>query len=60
MDNLSEIGLVGLAVMGQNLALNMERNGYSVSVYNRTESITTEFIQTKCIGKNIIGYYEII
>jgi 3-hydroxyisobutyrate dehydrogenase-like beta-hydroxyacid dehydrogenase len=34
--NLQDIGLIGLAVMGQNLVLNMERNGFSVAVYNRT------------------------
>ena len=34
--NKSDIGLIGLAVMGQNLALNIERNGYHISVYNRT------------------------
>ena len=38
------IGLVGLAVMGQNLVLNMERNGFSVAVYNRTAERTHEFL----------------
>jgi 6-phosphogluconate dehydrogenase len=42
---MADIGLIGLAVMGQNLVLNMERNGYTVAVYNRTTSKTTEFIQ---------------
>ena len=36
MTNLSDIGLIGLAVMGENLALNMESKGFHVSVYNRT------------------------
>ncbi|MCB0053062.1 MAG: NADP-dependent phosphogluconate dehydrogenase, partial [Caldilinea sp.] len=40
----ADIGLIGLAVMGQNLVLNMERNGYTVAVYNRTTSVTDEFI----------------
>ena len=40
----NHIALIGLAVMGQNLALNMARNGYDVTVYNRTESKTTEFM----------------
>ena len=44
---LQDIGLIGLAVMGQNLALNMERNGFGVAVYNRTESITTAFMITE-------------
>ena len=35
---LQDIGLIGLAVMGQNLVLNMERNGFGVAVYNRTAS----------------------
>ncbi|RMF49051.1 MAG: NADP-dependent phosphogluconate dehydrogenase [Chloroflexota bacterium] len=39
-----DIGLIGLAVMGQNLALNMARNGYRVAVYNRTAAITEEFL----------------
>ncbi|MFY9312541.1 MAG: NAD(P)-binding domain-containing protein, partial [Tepidanaerobacteraceae bacterium] len=41
---LSDIGLIGLAVMGQNLVLNMEGKGYSVSVYNRTAERTKEFM----------------
>lgn len=40
----SNIGLIGLAVMGQNLARNIERNGYKISVYNRTTSKMTDFI----------------
>jgi len=50
-----DIGLIGLAVMGQNLVLNMERNGFSVAVYNRTTSTMKEFIQQKAQGKNILG-----
>jgi 6-phosphogluconate dehydrogenase len=38
------IGLIGLAVMGQNLVLNMERNGYTVAVFNRTTAVTDEFV----------------
>jgi 6-phosphogluconate dehydrogenase len=51
----NDIGLIGLAVMGQNLVLNMERNGYRVAVYNRTPSITTAFIEGAGAGKNVIG-----
>ena len=36
----SQIGLVGLAVMGENLALNIERNGFPITVYNRTTDKT--------------------
>jgi 6-phosphogluconate dehydrogenase len=38
------VGLIGLAVMGQNLVLNMERNGYTVAVFNRTTATTDEFV----------------
>ncbi len=48
-----DIGLIGLAVMGQNLVLNMERNGYSVGVYNRTASKTEEFMKHRAEGKKI-------
>jgi 6-phosphogluconate dehydrogenase len=41
----ADIGLIGLAVMGQNLARNIERNGYSCAVYNRTTSVTQDFVQ---------------
>lgn len=40
----ADVGLIGLAVMGQNLVLNMERNGYTVAVFNRTTSVTDEFV----------------
>jgi len=50
-----DIGLVGLAVMGQNLVLNMERNGYSVAVYNRTTERMREFVAERAQGKQILG-----
>lgn len=53
------IGLIGLAVMGQNLALNIESKGYSVAVYNRTLSRIDEFIERKAKGKNIKAAYSI-
>lgn len=56
---LSNIGLIGLAVMGQNLALNMERNGYRVSVYNRTETVVDQFISGPAAGKNFRGFKEL-
>ena len=55
----SDIGLIGLAVMGQNLVLNMERNGYQISVYNRTAERTKEFIDGTATGKNIVATYSI-
>ncbi|MGI8643898.1 MAG: NAD(P)-binding domain-containing protein, partial [Thermomicrobiales bacterium] len=40
----AELGLIGLGVMGENLALNVARNGFQVSVYNRTEARTHAFL----------------
>lgn len=53
----SDIGLIGLAVMGQNLALNLENKGYSVSVYNRSTLKTKKFIDDLGKNKNIIPSY---
>ncbi len=50
----SDIGLIGLAVMGQNLVLNMANNGYRVSVYNRTRSRTDEFMAGAAKGREEI------
>jgi 6-phosphogluconate dehydrogenase len=55
MDKKSDIGLIGLAVMGENLALNMESKGFTVSVYNRTISKVDNLIEGRAKGKNIIG-----
>src|SRR5947209_6316322 len=49
----SDIGLIGLAVMGENLALNMESKGFSVAVFNRTASVTEKFAATRGKGKSI-------
>jgi 6-phosphogluconate dehydrogenase len=54
-----DIGLIGLAVMGQNLVLNMERNGFRVAVYNRTASKTEAFMAGPAAGKNITATYTI-
>jgi len=54
-----DLGLIGLAVMGQNLALNIERNGFSVAVYNRTASRTQEFAEKRARSKNILPTYSI-
>lgn len=55
MNNLSDIGIIGLAVMGENLVLNMESKGFRVSVYNRTTQKTDEFINGRAMDKNITG-----
>jgi len=54
-----DIGLIGLAVMGQNLVLNMESRGYSVAVFNRTTSKMTKFVADRCQGKQIGGFEEL-
>ena len=50
----SDFGLIGLAVMGQNLVLNVESRGFRVSVYNRTTSVTDQFVAENP-GKNLHG-----
>ena len=54
-----QFGLIGLAVMGQNLVLNIERNGYSVAVFNRTTARMTDFIEGSAKDKDIHGYEKI-
>ena len=51
----ADIGLIGLAVMGENLALNIEKNGFCVAVYNRTTQKVDNFLQSRGINKNFIG-----
>ncbi len=51
----ADLGLVGLAVMGQNLALNFSDHGYTVAVYNRTTSTTREFLDGPGAGHALIG-----
>jgi 6-phosphogluconate dehydrogenase len=55
MKEKADIGLIGLAVMGENLVLNMERNGYTVAVYNRTVEKVDDFINGRGKGKKFIG-----
>ncbi|MBM3216638.1 NADP-dependent phosphogluconate dehydrogenase [Candidatus Poribacteria bacterium] len=50
-----DIGLIGLAVMGANLARNIERNGFSVAVFNRTTARTEEFIANFGAGRRFLG-----
>ncbi len=59
MSKLADIGLMGLAVMGENLALNMESRGYTVAVYNRSTEKVDEFIQGRAKGKNFIGCHTL-
>lgn len=54
-----DIGLIGLAVMGQNLVLNMNDHGYKVAVYNRTVSKVDEFINNEAKGTQVIGAHSI-
>jgi 6-phosphogluconate dehydrogenase len=54
----SDFGLIGLAVMGQNLVLNVESRGFQVSVYNRTTSVTDEFVG-KHPDKKIVGEHTL-
>ncbi|OHB77006.1 MAG: phosphogluconate dehydrogenase (NADP(+)-dependent, decarboxylating) [Planctomycetes bacterium RBG_16_64_10] len=55
----ADIGLVGLAVMGENLILNMASKGFTVAVYNRTTAKVTHFIEGRAKGKNILGTYSL-
>ena len=59
MKKLADIGLIGLAVMGENLVMNMESKGFTVAVFNRTTSKVTDFVEGRAKGKNIIGCYSI-
>uniref|UniRef100_UPI00211B461A NAD(P)-binding domain-containing protein n=1 Tax=Crenothrix polyspora TaxID=360316 RepID=UPI00211B461A len=51
----AHIGLIGLAVMGQNLVLNMNDHGFKVAVYNRTTSTTHEFLEGPAKGTQVVG-----
>ena len=57
--NKSDIGIIGLAVMGENLVLNMESKGFAVSVYNRTTDKVSQFLKGRAKGKNIAGAYSL-
>jgi 6-phosphogluconate dehydrogenase len=54
-----DIGLIGLAVMGQNLVLNMNDHGYKVAVFNRTVSKVDDFINNEANGTNVVGTHSI-
>ncbi len=55
MEPKADIGLIGLAVMGQNLVLNMADHGYTVAVYNRTTQVMEEFIAERASNATVIG-----
>ena len=55
----ADIALVGLAVMGENLVMNMESKGFTVAVYNRTTEKVKAFVEGRAAGKNIIGCYSV-
>jgi 6-phosphogluconate dehydrogenase len=59
MSKLSDIGLIGLAVMGENLVLNMESKGFSVAVFNRTTQKVDDFINGRASGKKIKGTHSV-
>ena len=54
-----DIGLIGLAVMGENLVLNMANKGFGVAVYNRTVEKVDKFVQGRAKGKAIVGCHSI-
>ena len=54
-----DIGLIGLAVMGENLALNIASRGYSIAVYNRTTSVTDAFTAGRGKQPNVVGCHTL-
>ena len=60
MQEKADIGLIGLAVMGENLALNIESRGYRVAVYNRTGSKTMEFVKGRGKGRRFIAATDLL
>jgi len=55
----ADVGLIGLAVMGENLALNMESRGFRVAVFNRTTTRVDEFLEGRAKGKRFIGAHDV-
>lgn len=52
-------GVIGLAVMGENIALNIERNGFPIAVYNRSREKTDAFMEKRAKGKNAVATYSL-
>ncbi len=59
MEKLADIGLIGLAVMGENLVLNMESKGFTVAVFNRTVEKVDRFVSGRGKDKNFIGTHSV-
>jgi 6-phosphogluconate dehydrogenase len=59
MTDKADLGLVGLAVMGQNLVLNMNDHGFKVAVFNRTTSVVDEFIEGNAKGTEVVGVHSL-
>ena len=59
MTEKADIGLIGLAVMGQNLVLNMNDHGFKVAVYNRTVALVDEFLEGNAAGTKIVGAHSL-
>ncbi|HVR19528.1 MAG TPA: decarboxylating NADP(+)-dependent phosphogluconate dehydrogenase [Polyangiaceae bacterium] len=55
----ADIALIGLAVMGQNIVMNMNDHGFTVAVYNRTSSVTDEFLATTAKGSKVMGAHTL-
>ena len=59
MNEKCDFGLIGLAVMGENLALNVESRGYRIAVFNRTTEKVDELVNGRAKGKNFVGCHSI-
>ena len=59
MSELCDFGLIGLAVMGENLALNVESRGYRIAVFNRTTEKVDNLIEGRAAGKNFLGCHRV-
>ena len=59
MAELCDFGLIGLAVMGENLALNIESRGYRIAVYNRTTSVVDNLVGGRAKGKKFVGCHSV-
>ncbi|ORZ04382.1 6-phosphogluconate dehydrogenase, decarboxylating [Absidia repens] len=59
VEAVADIGLIGLAVMGQNLILNMNDNGFTVCAYNRTTSKVDSFLENEAKGTNVVGAHSV-
>ena len=60
MEQTADIALIGLAVMGQNLIMNMNDHGYTVVAFNRTTSKVDEFLNEAAKGSKVIGAHSIL